>query len=101
MIEKFIETRAEVRSRMMGLTAKDKMRPIPSRTIGRRSLKSNRSNAQPVTYPGKIITIGNRQNASVAPRMSCSVKFETKADKNSSVGVRILIAINAREKFLA
>jgi hypothetical protein len=78
---KLNESRLEVRSRTMGLIAKDRTRPIPSLTMGWRSLKSNRSNAQPVTYPGKTITNGNRQNASVAPRISWSVKFKVNADK--------------------
>jgi hypothetical protein len=78
---KLNENRLEIRSRTMGLMAKDRTRPMPSLTMGWRSLKSNRPNAQPVTYPGKTITSGKRQNASVAPRISCSVKFKVNADK--------------------
>jgi len=68
--ENFNEIKLEVRSRMMGLTTKDRTRPIPSLTIGWRCLKLNKSNAQPLTYPGKTITSGNRQNAWVAPMIS-------------------------------
>ena len=82
--ENFNENKLEVRSRMMGLTAKDRIRPIPSLTIGWRFLKLNNSNAQPMTYPGKTITSGNRQNAWVAPMISCSVKFTARADKVAS-----------------
>lgn len=69
------DNRCHVRNVMIGLIAMDITMAITRRVMGKRFLKLNRSNSQPMAYPGETNINEKSKKASVELNKSCRVKL--------------------------